>query len=226
LASICFAFEPRDDQPDLDKAGGNVIMIPNGDKKHLAFYLSTLVQDFTARILVQLEQNTLAQANVPYISTPRDSATTSDDIVKLKKKKAGRYLSKHGSCWLMLCCAATKRGDAEAKGDAALLLGSPDDALNWYSQAVEQTRAANDVVWMAAALEGVASGALAQQTRWHTTPPSDDALLLVADRVREAVAVYRRKKEISLEVRVVPRAPSNVDRIVRRSSCRSEQCGC
>ena len=68
-------------------------MIPNTDAEHLSFYLSTLVQDFTARILLQLEKNTLAQSNVPYISTPRDSATTSDDIVKLKKKKPGRYLS-------------------------------------------------------------------------------------------------------------------------------------
>ena len=45
LASRCFAFEPAEDQPDLDKAGGNVIMIPNeSDPERLSMYLTTLVQ--------------------------------------------------------------------------------------------------------------------------------------------------------------------------------------
>lgn len=90
--------------------------------------------------------------------------------------------------------------DIEVKGDAALLLGSPVDALEWYTQAVEQTRATNDAVWMAAALEGVASATLLQHTQWLTQPATDATYSIVAEKLREAVATYRRKKETSLEV--------------------------
>ncbi len=53
----CFAFEPLDDQPDWDYASkSNLIMIPNtADKKHLLFYLNTLLLDFAASLLNELE---------------------------------------------------------------------------------------------------------------------------------------------------------------------------
>lgn len=53
VAVTCFAFEPRDDQPDFAK--DNLVMIPPGDTKRLQAYLSTLLHDFAATLLKELE---------------------------------------------------------------------------------------------------------------------------------------------------------------------------
>ena len=113
LASICFAFEPLEQQPDLDRAGGDVVLVPNSvDDSRLPFYVTTLMQDFAARLLSQLEATTLNDDFVPFIATPIDSnPRTADEIARLKKRKPNRM--------------------AKTKGDAALLLGSPEDALSW-----------------------------------------------------------------------------------------------
>ncbi len=72
-ASVCFAFDPMHDQAglrpsssllsipsllfyQLDIERGHLVMIPNGDRKHLLFYLSTLIIDFTQQLLKQLER--------------------------------------------------------------------------------------------------------------------------------------------------------------------------
>ncbi|EAL70294.1 hypothetical protein DDB_G0274803 [Dictyostelium discoideum AX4] len=56
VSSLCCAFDPMDDQPDLG-LGANLIMIPNNsDRKHLIFYLTTLLIDFSHMILKYFEK--------------------------------------------------------------------------------------------------------------------------------------------------------------------------
>jgi hypothetical protein len=189
LASTCFAFEPLDEQPDLDSSsapGRNVILIPNTDTADkLAFYLSTLVQDFTARMLAQLDAFVDVYERAPHIATPLDAAKTADEIAKLKKRKPARL--------------------AKLKADIALLLGSPDNALDWFAAAIEQNRAAGDQLWLAAALEGAAVAAVVQQTRWLTQPVAEATYALVLDRCREALALYRKRGDTVLELELTVR---------------------
>lgn len=42
----------------------------------------------------------------------------------------------------------------KAQGDVALLAGSPADAFDHYTGAIDLARVSNDAVWLAAALEG------------------------------------------------------------------------
>jgi hypothetical protein len=126
LHSACFGFEPLQDQPDLDvslTSGGSFgggsgsgggtstfIMVPNGDKRHLLFYLNTWLLDFADRLLQALEGLMTQQSEQSaYIATPLDSCRNSEEIAKLKKRKAGRV--------------------AKCRGDYCLLAGSPTDAL-------------------------------------------------------------------------------------------------
>jgi hypothetical protein len=189
LASICFAFEPLDEQPDLDSAspsGKNVILIPNTDTEaKLAFYLSTLVQDFTGRMLTQLDAHIEVHEKAPYIATPLDLAKTADEVAKLKKKKPARI--------------------AKLKADTALMLGSPDDSIGWFNQAIDLCRASGDQVWLAAALEGSAAAIVVQQTRWLTQPVADSTYALVLDRCREAIALYRKRGDTVLELELTMR---------------------
>ena len=127
----CFAFEPLDHQPDWDYASkANFIMIPNtaGNEKHLLFYLNTLLNDFAASLVHELEnmvgdrfliyQNLLTHSKFvseqwmqsAYIATPFDPSPSSDEVIRLKKRKDARVL--------------------KIKGDYCLLAGDPKNALS------------------------------------------------------------------------------------------------
>ena len=51
----------------------------------------------------------------------------------------------------------------KAMGDYSLLAGSPADALDHYTTALELARTCNDFIWMAAAIEGCAHAKVSQR---------------------------------------------------------------
>jgi hypothetical protein len=165
-----------DEQPDLEKAGGSVVLVPNQDASHLSFYVTTLMQDFATRLLGQLESAVVNDELAPFYATPVDVGRAADDVAKLRKRKGAR--------------------GSKLKGDAALLLGSPDDALTWYATAVSENKSANELVWHAAALEGLAAATVTRQTRFAAEPVADATWHVVVERCRDAIALYRRRPEL------------------------------
>ena len=53
----------------------------------------------------------------------------------------------------------------KAMGDVSLLAGSPADAIEHYTTAIDLAKACGDVVWTGAAIAGVASAKVGLQTQ-------------------------------------------------------------
>ncbi len=53
----------------------------------------------------------------------------------------------------------------KAMGDVSLLAGSPADAIEHYTTAIDLSKACGDVVWTGAAIAGVASAKVGLQTQ-------------------------------------------------------------
>eukprot|EP01133_Synstelium_polycarpum_P014594 gene14594-17255_t len=110
VASVCYAFDPLDEQQDLER--GKFVMIPNvGDKKHLLFYLSTLLFDFSHTLLKHFEKMVSEHDTntSSIISTPIEIIKSWDEVSRAKKRRPGRL--------------------NKCKGDYCLLAGSPLDAI-------------------------------------------------------------------------------------------------
>ncbi|EGC33478.1 hypothetical protein DICPUDRAFT_154468 [Dictyostelium purpureum] len=180
VSSLCCAFDPMDDQQDLG-LGANLIMIPNNsDRKHLIFYLTTLLIDFSHMILKHFEKvvsesdassgntsgiglsintasgSSTTSTNNSLITTPLDSVKLWDEINRAKKRKAGRL--------------------NKCKGDYCLLAGSPLDAFKYYDQSLESCRNNSDLEWLGGSCEGYISAVLLKRNQEynqqnHSTKP-------------------------------------------------------
>ncbi|KYQ93932.1 histidine kinase DhkG [Tieghemostelium lacteum] len=204
VSSLCCAFDPSDDQPDLN-LGENLIMIPNNNdkKSHLIFYLSTLLIDFSRQILKHLEK--LIQepdSNTPTpITTILDQVKSWDEIAKVKKRKLGRL--------------------AKLKGDYCLLAGSPLDAIKFYDLSIEATKSNNDYEWLASSYEGYITAVILKRNQefnsqsTKTLSPTSitansgnylpDSQIQVDDQqirdmANEAILSYNKRKSIQLEI--------------------------
>ncbi|CAN0043484.1 unnamed protein product, partial [Hapterophycus canaliculatus] len=70
-------------------------------------------------------------------------------------------------------------------GDTCLLLGSPKDALEHYSQSMSETKASTDPLWHAGCLEGYAACLSAMSDADHPTVHGDQALALLRDMAKD-----------------------------------------
>ncbi|CAN0324288.1 unnamed protein product, partial [Pylaiella littoralis] len=70
-------------------------------------------------------------------------------------------------------------------GDTCLLLGSPKDALEHYSQSMSDTKASSDPLWHAGCLEGYAACLSAMSDADHPTVHGDQALALLRDMAKD-----------------------------------------
>ncbi|CAM9522068.1 unnamed protein product [Ectocarpus sp. 6 AP-2014] len=70
-------------------------------------------------------------------------------------------------------------------GDTCLLLGSPKDALEHYSQSMSETKASTDPLWHAGCLEGYAACLSAMSDADHPTVHGDQALALLKDMAKD-----------------------------------------
>uniref|UniRef100_A0A6B2KWQ7 Uncharacterized protein n=1 Tax=Arcella intermedia TaxID=1963864 RepID=A0A6B2KWQ7_9EUKA len=183
IGRLCIAFEPAEDQKDLDKAEidskVNFIMVPAQEESRLLFYLKTVLLDFSATLLTHLEYY-LSIPDAPLLLTPQD--TTQELIEGNKKQKQARYLKQ--------------------QGDLCLLLGSPLDAMDYYAKALDQCKATQDLLWVAAASEGAASAKLI--TLYQSNPILKDKqgpeFQEIITRVNEAIDFYTKKNATDLQI--------------------------
>lgn len=138
LVQRCFGFCPGDSQlEDGSKREGNLILFPPSDRQTQEFHMNTMVQDIAASLLMEFEKWVLqAESAGTILKTPLDSqaSLSSEEVIKAKKRRLGRA--------------------QKTIGDYCLLAGSPVDANNHYSTALELARLTGDYFWYAGALEG------------------------------------------------------------------------
>ncbi|KAK9802768.1 hypothetical protein WJX73_000202 [Symbiochloris irregularis] len=148
----CFAFEPSDEQVGMSTADmPNLMMFPPtlSGLHQLESHAEVVMLDFAAGLLAELEKwmSTASTAMVSMASYADSEAFIGPTSVVEEVHK--RLISDEEQ---------TKRRRygrlRKAMGDVALLAGSPVDADEHYSTAVEMSRPALDFVWAAAALEG------------------------------------------------------------------------
>lgn len=53
----------------LDIVKGDLVMIPNGDRKHLLFYLGTLILDFSQKLLAHLRRMVFSPVFITFVLT-------------------------------------------------------------------------------------------------------------------------------------------------------------
>ncbi|EGG23862.1 histidine kinase [Cavenderia fasciculata] len=215
VATVCYAFDPLEDQQDLER--GKFVMIPNvGDKKHLLFYLSTLLFDFSHTLLKHFEKmitegldNQASNSTNNIISTPLEIVKSWDEVARAKKRRPGRI--------------------SKCKGDYCLLSGSPLDAIKYYDQSLEISKSNNDWEWIASSYEGYISAVLSKRNQeYHSqtsqispTVPTVHHQLLgsglgnnsiamdsasaiedqqIKDMATEAILCYNKRKTLSFEI--------------------------
>ena len=111
----------------------------------LARHAEVVMLEFAAALLCELERWMLSASPAAMdLATPADADAQPppppSDEETVRRRRYGRL--------------------TKALGDAALLAGSPADALTHYCAAVDLSRGSGDGVWAAAALEGAASAKL------------------------------------------------------------------
>ncbi|GMH32365.1 hypothetical protein BSKO_00199 [Bryopsis sp. KO-2023] len=151
VALRCFAFDPLRDEQQDSKKNEHLIMFPPGDRNHIEQHVEVLMHDFAACVLMELQQKMLnAGISSMSLSTPIDEKSFSgilgitDDVSKkLGSEEEVKQRRKHTRLEKLL-------------GDWCLLGGSPQDALEHFTQCMELAKLSGDVVWSAAALEGIA----------------------------------------------------------------------
>ncbi|RKP17193.1 hypothetical protein ROZALSC1DRAFT_30977, partial [Rozella allomycis CSF55] len=166
----CFAFEPREDQPDNSK---NVIMIPNQDEQ-LSFYLSTMINDFTCSFLQTFGKLANSIEKKTLISSPMqlDVTITNEDQVKLKKRAPGRAL--------------------KLVGDLNLLVGNIQGATQNYSMAIDAAKLGLDYIWQASAIEGILSANYLVAWREGDKEHLRERLEDFPERYKDVIMLYER----------------------------------
>ncbi|KAI3512312.1 hypothetical protein L1887_19627 [Cichorium endivia] len=149
LIQRCFAFSPGDSQLENESKKRNKLVFfpPTADQRTQEFHLQTMMQDLAASLVMEFEKCVVAaKSSGTLLKTPLDSQAS------LSAEEAMK---------------ARKRRDARAHktiGDYCLLAGSPVDANNHYSDALELARTIGDYFWYAGALEGSVSAFLMGKT--------------------------------------------------------------
>jgi len=146
----CFAFEPSDNQVEEDsKSAAYLIMFPPDDKAKLQYHMGVMMNDFAACVLMELEKWMLnASPAMINMSTWLDSAEFAVPVSTLEEVQK-RLTSDEE--------VARKRRHGrlrKAMGDHCMLAGSPKNAAEHYSTAIDLSRAVNDFIWLGAAIEG------------------------------------------------------------------------
>jgi Transport protein Trs120 or TRAPPC9, TRAPP II complex subunit len=187
--SRCFAFDPKEDQEDLDRdAARQITMIPNVPSRQIALmYLNELMLDFAYSILKSLRLWTYSPGLLEkrvgaYVATPLDSLDAGE-VTRLKRRRDARLM--------------------KTRGDFALLACAPVEAVSFYAAGLEATRSNSDAAWSAGCLEGLAAGvACCARCGIHPTYSFDSAELLVnvADKYDEAIALYAKSRAAALEL--------------------------
>jgi len=171
VASKCFAFEPLPDQPDFGY-GGNFIMIPECDVEKLVFYVQRHIFDLAGDVLKEIENwmtKGSFQEQTGFIHTSLDSTDNPDNINKLKKRKPSRLL--------------------KCKGDWSLLAGSPEDAMQHYTNAIAECKSNADTVWHASSIEGYVAALLAASNYEIGATTHDE----IVQKCQDAINLYKAK---------------------------------
>lgn len=151
--SKCFAFDPMENQADLEKSS-NLFMIPkSAEPDHLIFYVRTLILDIVSSILLNFEswifeksQNELP-VYLRLISIPNEERVSMEKSLKRQQARIEKL-----------------------KGDFCLKSSSPRDAMIHYKTAVDYFKRAGDSLWTAVALESLISASFTSESSSNVTP--------------------------------------------------------
>eukprot|EP00883_Tetradesmus_obliquus_P010940 jgi/Sobl393_1/3671/SZX73191.1 len=152
LLSRCCAFEPSPSHlatPGL-RALRELMLLP---AEHLGAHLEVYMTEFAADMLAVIEDAVLnASVATVKLNTYADSGEFLGSSLAqleegLRKLNMNEEELKEKRRWGRL---------QKAKGDWALLAGSPRDAFEHYKSGMELSRAAGDAIWFGAAVEGLA----------------------------------------------------------------------
>ncbi|CAM6105164.1 unnamed protein product [Calypogeia fissa] len=175
----CFAFYPRDDQVEFDEKKRQHLVLFPPNRQMLEYHMQTLMQDFAASLLMAFESWVLhAEPVGAILRTPLDSQASlnSEEVSKAKKRRLGRI--------------------QKTIGDYCLLAGSPADATDHYTTAVELARLTGDVFWHAGAIEGIVCALLVDRAGQKDQQLEDD----VKYRYYEVIQLYHRERALSFEL--------------------------
>ena len=149
----CLAFDPKDEHILQDnKNKSDLVLFPPGQGDNLLSHMEIVMHDFAASMLDYLEQKILTVSpqsislnsyidSADFLGSALSSvAFATEDETQRTKRKYGRV--------------------QKAMGDYALLSGSPLDATEHYTTAVELSKASQDWVYVSAALEGIITAKL------------------------------------------------------------------
>lgn len=183
----CLAFDPNDAQVMGDfKSRPDLVLFPPGHGDHLMNHMEIVMHDFAACMINGLEEKmlTLSPTNIS-LNSFVDSAEFLGSALSLaafaSEDEAQRTKRKYARVQKLM-------------GDYALLSGSPLDAAQHYNTAADLSRASNDWVYTAAALEGYLAAKMLNEAITHDafvpsefsvfrneeqwrTPPSDHQVL-------------------------------------------------
>eukprot|EP00210_Caulerpa_lentillifera_P001797 g1727.t1 len=148
----CFAFDPlSDDMSASSKQKEHLIMFPKCDRIQLEQNVEVLMHDFAACLLIELQQGMLnLSVGMMSLSSIIDqpdifgyTGTTEDISKRLGTEDEVKIRRRHTRMQKLF-------------GDWSMLAGSPRDAFEHYNTCLELSRYCGDIIWGAAAIEGMA----------------------------------------------------------------------
>ena len=162
-----YAFEPLADQTDAPEFA-DLVLFPNQEER-IGFYVQTFVDDLASRFISDFERLVHSCDERTILHSPLDSDKVLQETSKNKKMWAGRR-EKH-------------------IGDLCLLAGSPIDADQHYSSALDTCKSQNDWIWYGGALEGSISAILIDSNNHGSTHFNDHAVRIYND----ALTAYQKR---------------------------------
>ena len=178
VVSRCFCFEPLESQEDVDLEG--MVMIPELQDR-MDFFLNQLIVDVVSSIFFRTESllsfyserqltltTPLDDVQVSHLTNPMASfLSTSDTSHKSLSSSGGhKFFGGMGSN----SRSQKKRAEgrkAKWRADHLLLLADLADSILHYTRARELLRAVHDDLWLAGAIEGLATAVFLKKMEVH-----------------------------------------------------------
>ena len=216
----CLVFNPSEGQLAQDtSARKHLITFPKKPWAELRYHVHTIMLDFAAAVLMDLEQRIL-NANLGSVMM----SSAFDVVTTLVGTAAGAKVADPGEAQMEKVRQVDGAGGSKALekkkhlgrlqktiADLCLLAGSPRDALQHYNTAQELARLTEDPVWLASILEGTACAVVLQAM---PALGYDDAAFTgevvgdVVELYRESLQLYRRHRFETLEIRALMKLTS------------------
>jgi tetratricopeptide (TPR) repeat protein len=175
----CFAVEPLEDQPDVEKK--ELVMIPNQDIEHLEFYIVSQFNDLALELLRNFENFAGHPKHLLSLASVSDELRKQVPLSEVNQKKRVEIRM------------------IKIFADYALLAGDIIDATIKYQQAIDIAKTMpEDVVSYASVLEGLAAALYWKYMTFNASQPIMDEII---QKYEEAIQMYGKStfRELHIE---------------------------